>query len=723
MARWQQRVVRAGAAVAVPAAVVGARGGGPAVVAVAVVAAVAGLAAIAVGGRRAVGGPDPAGGWRAAAGVPVGADVGVDGVGGRGAGGGPDPAGGSVGAGAGVDGAARRGLGLAGWLAVLAGAHAAAAWSGAAAPLAVAAWLCLGLALPGGRLAGARLALAGAGVGPAAVWAGWLAAGGAAVRPVPLGAAAVAAALTVAAAGAAACVRAAPADRAVLQWSAAGAVLAVAAAGVVAAVHALLGVPAHPGAVGLGALALVPAAVAVGSAPRAARYAAAALTEAVVTAGLAVFVGAVYLVVVIGLGRTPDDSERGLLGLSLAAAAAVAVLALPVRARLLELTGRLLRREGATAEEIVTGFGARMTRAVPMDELLLQLAESLRGTLGPAGAEIWVGTGGALSRTVSVPDRPPASLTLAEPELAVAARTKVAGNGWLAVWAPPLLTGRDGELLRVAPIAHLGDLLGLIVVARQADRGAYAEEDDRLLADLARQVGLALHNVRLDSALQESLAELRRRNAELAASRARVVAAADESRRRIERDLHDGAQQHLVALAVKIGLAQQVDDPQLAGELLRELRSDVQAAIDALRELAHGIYPPLLRQRGLRDALRTAATRAALPTVVDVQLPGRYPAEVEAAVYFCCLEAMQNAGKHAGAGATLSVEVAGDATGLRFTVHDDGIGFSGTEAQGAGFVNMADRLGAIGGTVTVDSIPGAGTTISGSLPAKALSPA
>jgi signal transduction histidine kinase len=197
-----------------------------------------------------------------------------------------------------------------------------------------------------------------------------------------------------------------------------------------------------------------------------------------------------------------------------------------------------------------------------------------------------------------------------------------------------------------------------------------------------------------------------------------VVAAADESRRRIERNLHDGAQQHLVALAVKLGLARQLlDDPVQVGELLTELRTDVQATIDALRELAHGIYPPLLRERGLGGALRTAAARATLPTEVDVQLPGRYPAEVETAVYFCCLEAMQNAGKHAGEGAEVVVEVHADETAVRFSVCDDGVGFSAGAGDGAGFVNMADRLGAIGGELTVRSAPGAGTTIGGVIPA------
>jgi signal transduction histidine kinase len=290
--------------------------------------------------------------------------------------------------------------------------------------------------------------------------------------------------------------------------------------------------------------------------------------------------------------------------------------------------------------------------------------------------------------------------------------------------APALLDGRADQLVRVAPIAHLGDLLGLIVVVRPGDAGAYGDDDDQLLAGLARQVGLALHNVRLDSALQESLAQLRRRNAELAASRARVVAAADESRRRIERNLHDGAQQHLVALAVKLGLAGAVlDDRAVAEELLGELRTDVQAAIKELRELAHGIYPPLLRERGLPEALATAATRCPLPVQTDVELGRRYPQEAETAVYFCCLEALQNAGKHAGPEATVLLELTGDDAALRFTVSDDGRGFDPELVEkSAGFVNMADRLGAIGGELAVRSAPGGGTTVSGTVPAAPAAP-
>ena len=205
----------------------------------------------------------------------------------------------------------------------------------------------------------------------------------------------------------------------------------------------------------------------------------------------------------------------------------------------------------------------------------------------------------------------------------------------------------------MAPLAHQGELLGLIVCRRVDDGEAFTEEDDRVLAELARQVGLALHNMQLDSALQASLAELPRwPTRSCGPARARIVAAGDAERRKLERNLHDGAQQHLVALAVKLRLAKDSveDDPPAAIEMMDELRTDIQDAIQELRALAHGIFPPLLVSGGLAESLPAAAGRAALPTTLEVTGIGRYPAEVEAAVYFCCLEALQNASKHAGEG-------------------------------------------------------------------------
>jgi signal transduction histidine kinase len=272
--------------------------------------------------------------------------------------------------------------------------------------------------------------------------------------------------------------------------------------------------------------------------------------------------------------------------------------------------------------------------------------------------------------------------------------------------------------VRVVPISHAGELLGLIVVERPAAAGAFSEEDHRVLTELARQVGLAFHNVQLDAALQTSLDELRRQAHALRESRARIVASGDAERRRVERDLHDGAQQHLVALAVNLRLARDVvaDDPPAAGEMLEQLGREVQETIQALRDLAHGIYPPLLVDSGLVEALRAAAGRSPLPVEVSADGVGRYRSEIEAAVYFCCLEALQNAAKHAP-GASVEVKLREESGGLLFSVSDDGPGLDVEVAErGHGFVNMADRLGAIGGTVRWQSAPGRGAQVLGSVP-------
>jgi signal transduction histidine kinase len=400
------------------------------------------------------------------------------------------------------------------------------------------------------------------------------------------------------------------------------------------------------------------------------------------------------------------------------AAAVAAVGYLPARDRLLASATRFVYGAKEAPDEVLRTFGSRMTRAVAMDELLLQLAESLRKTLGLTSAEIYTGTGDVLELAVSVPDAGRRSIVLGDRERPVVTRAGVSGNAWTSVWLPSLLNGRDRSQLRVAPISHGGELLGLLVIERPADADVFSEEDERVLTELARQAGLAFYTVQLDAELQTTLDELRRQADELRESRARIVASGDAERRRVERDLHDGAQQHLVALAVNLRLATDIiADDQAAGiEMLGAMAEDVQATIREVRELAHGIYPPLLADNGLGEALRAAASRSPLAVTVHTDGIGRYSQGVETAVYFCCLEALQNAGKHAP-GAAVQVRLWEESGGLLFSVSDNGPGFDAAQARsGHGFVNMSDRLGAIGGTVRWESQPGHGTTISGSVP-------
>jgi signal transduction histidine kinase len=508
-------------------------------------------------------------------------------------------------------------------------------------------------------------------------------------------------------------------ERARLQWVAWAVVVAAAVSLVALVLHALVSWPVEVRGVAVATTALVPFSLAMGASERIAVRIDRLLVHTITLAGLAAMVAACYLLVVLGLGRSPNGEEKTILGLSMLAAAVAALLWLPVRERLTDVATRRVYGERHAPDEVLRTFGSRLTRALPLDELLLQLAESLKKTMALAVAEVWTRGTGGLERAVSVPERGPARIAIGTEEEGVIARAGVCGSAWARIWLPAVLNA-DDEILRIAPITNSGELLGLIVVRRPTGALQFAEADDQALTELARQVGLALHNVKLDSALQESLDEVRRQANELRASRARIVEAGDAQRRRIERDLHDGAQQHLVALAVNVNLARQIadSDPEAAKAILEQIGGDLQEAVQELRNLAHGIYPPLLMDRGLPEALSAAAGRSALPTDVQAEGIGRYPQAVEAAVYFCCLEALQNAAKHAGDGAGATITVREEAGALLFEVADTGAGFDmATGAhKGHGFVNMADRVGAIGGSINVDSAPGKGTRVSGRIP-------
>jgi signal transduction histidine kinase len=224
----------------------------------------------------------------------------------------------------------------------------------------------------------------------------------------------------------------------------------------------------------------------------------------------------------------------------------------------------------------------------------------------------------------------------------------------------------------------------------------------------------------LTGRFNEMAASLRRSSSELRASRARIVAAADESRRKVERDLHDGAQQSLVLLNLKLGLLEKrlASDPE-AHSAANEIRAELDQALAELRDLAHGIYPQVLTSDGLSAALNHAAAGCAIPASLDSSGTGRYQPEVEAAVYFCCLEALQNAAKYAGDSASARIELTQADDELRFAVSDDGAGFDPLSANGsAGLQNMADRIGALGGELRVESGPGEGTRVVGRVPAR-----
>ena len=264
--------------------------------------------------------------------------------------------------------------------------------------------------------------------------------------------------------------------------------------------------------------------------------------------------------------------------------------------------------------------------------------------------------------------------------------------------------------------AHVGPGRTTTPVEKDGQTVAVIVHDDGLNRDpeLVRSAGrvlqLAVQNDRLERDLESAVAELW-------ASRSRIASARDAERRRIERDLHDGAQQRLVALRIKLELLGESirNEPDHGAAMLGELGSVAEAALEEMRSLAHGVYPALLVDRGLEEALGALGDSTPVATTVKAVGLGRYTPEIESAVYFCCVEALQNVAKHAHA-RSASISVVANGT-LDFEVRDDGGGFAEEETRaGAGFTNMRDRLAVVGGRLEVQSRPGAGTSVRGTVP-------
>ncbi|HXF36247.1 MAG TPA: GAF domain-containing sensor histidine kinase [Actinomycetota bacterium] len=420
------------------------------------------------------------------------------------------------------------------------------------------------------------------------------------------------------------------------------------------------------------------------------------ISKAVLFGALAAFITVVYVGVVVGVGSVLGRTEPDLT-LQVAATALVALAFQPVREGARRLANRLVYGERAEPYEVLARFASRAAGTYATEDVLPRTARVIGEGTGAARAEVWLRVGEELRLGAAWPE-----------------------DGGGRPRALPMADGRLPEVpgaTELVPVAQRGELLGAVAATKPPGEPLTPAEAS-LLDDLAKQAGLVLRNARLTEELRARLEQIAARAEELRASRQRIVAAHDAERRRLERNIHDGAQQHLVALAVKLRLARELlaRDPGRAAALLGELRAEIDQALETLRDLAGGIYPAVLEERGIAAALEDQAGLADVPVEIEGDGLARWPIETEAAVYFSCLEALQNALKHAGA-RRVRIRLTEAAGHLRFSVADDGRGFDpATVPVGAGLRNMADRVEALGGHLEVRSVPGLGTTVEGAVP-------
>jgi signal transduction histidine kinase len=379
---------------------------------------------------------------------------------------------------------------------------------------------------------------------------------------------------------------------------------------------------------------------------------------------LALFLGVTLLAAAVLAGQIALWEETPRL-VAIAVGVALGVLLLPLLRLSRRVADRIVYGRRATPYEVLATFSSRVGETYASDDVLPRMAQILQAGSGASSARVLVDVGG---------------------ELHEAARTGTP----------------DGDE-HAQPIVFLGKTVGALAVTFPAN-DPIDPQRTQLIENLAAQAGPVLRNVGLIE--------------ELRASRQRLVAAQDEERRKIERNLHDGVQQQLVALNVQLGLLAKIADrdPAKVPAMASQLQVRATEALEDLRDLARGIYPPLLADRGLAAALEAQARKAAVPTTVTADGIGRYDQAVESAIYFCSLEALNNVAKYAQA-TRATIDLAQQDGPLRFTVHDDGAGFDMmTTSYGTGLQGMADRLDAIGGSIRVDSAPGTGTIVTGTVP-------
>lgn len=411
------------------------------------------------------------------------------------------------------------------------------------------------------------------------------------------------------------------------------------------------------------------------------------INKTVVYGSLATFIALVYVAVVFGVGSLVGQGRNSSYGLSIAATALVAIVFQPVRRQVERWANRLVYGERATPYEILSDFSHRAAE-VEEEELIERTPRLIVDGTGAAEATIWIRTDDGFRARVTYPTE-------------IDDRSLALHDGRF----------EDPAADHSLSVFHDGELLGGISLRKRRGESVTPTEEE-LLQNLASGLGLALRNVRLTERLRDQVASLE-------ASRDRVLAAADDARRALELDLDSGPLQQLVALKVKLGparlQAEQRSAVKTAG-VIAQLEEDAGTALQAVRDFAGGIYPPLLEAEGLPAAISQETRQLPIPVALNVGGLDRYPRDVEAAIYFSVLEALQNAVKYSEADSITITLEDGDGE-LSFSVFDDGVGFDTEQVErGAGLDNMSDRVDAVGGTVMIESVAGEGTTVRGSVP-------